>query len=149
MTQLIHVPFFSLFNQWLKKSMRVSPAQIVKRNLRWRHLPYRDPPPPRLWEKNSKRNERAPRKGLLLWAKPIDKCPLLASSRGSELLSLLGQRCGVVRKRPRHANSRLLCKFIQCLTSPISEDCSPILYSLYYWFLTKRKSPGGKRQMNI
>lgn len=110
-TQPTHVPFFSSFDQWLKKSTKVNPAQIAKRNLRWRHPPHTDPLP-WLWKKNSEKSERAPGKGLLLWAKPIDKCPLLASSRGSELLSLLGQRQGVVREKTRHTDSHLLCKFI-------------------------------------
>ena len=108
MTQPTHILFFPSFYQWLRKSTRVNPAQIVKKSLRWR-LPLSIGLLPWLWKRNPKRTERAQRRELLLWAKPIDKWPLLASSRESELPSLLGQRCGVVKGQARDVQTVTYC----------------------------------------
>lgn len=142
-------PIFSLFCQWLKKSTRVNPAQIVKRSLRWRPPPYTDPPL-WLWKKNPKKNERAQRKGLLLWAKPTDKCPLLASSRGSELPSLLSQRRGVVKGEDQDRQTLTYCVSSSCASPCLDQKTSSVLWGLCcFWFLTKGKAPGSKRQKNI
>lgn len=80
----------------------------MKKSLRWR-LPLSIGLLPWLWKRNPKRNERAQRRELLLWAKPTDKRPLLASSRESELPSLLGRRCGVVKGQAQDAQTLTYC----------------------------------------
>lgn len=137
-------PIFPFSNQSLKKSTKVNRAQIAKRNRRWRHPPYTGPPP-WLWKKNPKRNERAPRKGLLLWAKPIDKCPLLASSRGSELPSLLGQTWSG-QGEDQDIQTLTYCVSSSNATPHLCQKTSSILQDVYCWFVTKRKSPGSKGQ---
>lgn len=139
-------PILSSSCQWPRRSTRVSPAQIVKRSWRWRQPLYTDPLP-WLWKRNPKRNERAPRKGLLLWAKPTDKCPSLASSRGNKLPFLGGQRFGVVKGRDQEVLTFTYCVSSASSSPHLYQDYISILWGVYYfWFLTKRKSPTSRMQ---